>query len=672
MKKVLSLVIAMLLLFAVCIPCLSYADTNTVSVIFDGKDFATTEFNISWKPDSIGEYALGASEYDGVYFFLQEADQTSSTFAKYDEVNKKPAAIIEGSSFNGLQLLVSPSLESENFNKEKLGVVINGDVYELSGESYDLSSFKGTSITVTGIVLMKDVKTTSNTTETTETTENTNETNNVNVDTKYTYSSITTFKGSLVDNNTETTVYFNGSKEGKSVTLANVSYADTSMYNDYNNWFNNNKLYLFTKDYPSTELKNIILTIDGNETVFNSIESYNSKVDELVNKAVSNKKVELAKANKTSGTVKVETKHYYERNVDVVIPVYTLIDKVVVSGATTTLEYGKKPVFTASLDTDNKDLSVCEEWYCYDTDNKYRSISSDENMNDEDCLISSIEKGNLYNYQPYVEISDSSNYRFVEEPVFVVNGKEYRGYSALYGTTAYLSIGAITFPTVSEEVKEENNENVSKANEEKIKEMIKNDDFTGLDEDVVNYLKDAVENGDEIGGYIDCSVVSKDLIEEEYGNDEETLNKINEKINSASGTLLGFYDINDYITVNGVTVGNMKELKEPVKVCIPLLVDLPELEDGQERTFSIIRIHKNPDGTVEVEEIPCTVENGMIIFWTDRFSLYIPKYTDKSTTTEAGEKASITPKTGDDIVLVALTIVVAIIGTSIIEVKKRN
>ena len=34
-------------------------------------------------------------------------------------------------------------------------------------------------------------------------------------------------------------------------------------------------------------------------------------------------------------------------------------------------KYGKKPVFTASLDTDNKDLSVCEEWYCYDTDNKY-------------------------------------------------------------------------------------------------------------------------------------------------------------------------------------------------------------------------------------------------------------------------------------------------------------
>ena len=88
-----------------------------------------------------------------------------------------------------------------------------------------------------------------------------------------------------------------------------------------------------------------------------------------------------------------------------------------------------------------------------------------------------------------------------------------------------------------------------------------------------------------------------------------------------------------------------------------------KVKEGYTRKYSVIRLHTNDDGTMEISKIEKVDENkdGTVTFETDRFSTYILTYEDTKKTTN--------PDTGDNMLVYFAAAVMSVIGLALTTLR---
>ena len=164
-----------------------------------------------------------------------------------------------------------------------------------------------------------------------------------------------------------------------------------------------------------------------------------------------------------------------------------------------------------------------------------------------------------------------------------------------------------------------------------------------LDPVVAAAIVDARDNNKEITVDLTTDTITEDDL------DQATIDKINETVKEDE-VILGYFDIDLNVLVDGQEVGKLTRLENPIKITVDakdLIKDLPKEESGYTRTYVVIRLHNG-----ETDIIPATLNaDGTIDFVTDRFSTYTIAYTDIKN-----------PKTGDSIIYFIVMLGVSILG----------
>lgn len=127
--------------------------------------------------------------------------------------------------------------------------------------------------------------------------------------------------------------------------------------------------------------------------------------------------------------------------------------------------------------------------------------------------------------------------------------------------------------------------------------------------------KDALKNGDDIS----LKLIVKDI--------DNTINEeIKQKLIAFSDYEMGqFLDIHIEKYINNIIVNNLNELPSKIKI----VIDIPKELRKPGRTFYLLRMHKNPDGTEVISEITDMDNNdNTFTFETNQFSTYAIVYTD--------------------------------------------
>ena len=164
---------------------------------------------------------------------------------------------------------------------------------------------------------------------------------------------------------------------------------------------------------------------------------------------------------------------------------------------------------------------------------------------------------------------------------------------------------------------------------------------------------------------VEITVKVAELAEEE---NSEMVAAVNEKVEGAS--LVGLYDITLPVTINGEAAGELSELAKPITLKLAIPEGLPEVAEGLERVYYVVRNHNG-----EVEVLNTTVnEDNTISFETDAFSTYALAYVDQEPTAEEpvvdGEKDE-TPKTGI-IANVEIAVAVVLVAAVALVVVNKN
>lgn len=164
---------------------------------------------------------------------------------------------------------------------------------------------------------------------------------------------------------------------------------------------------------------------------------------------------------------------------------------------------------------------------------------------------------------------------------------------------------------------------------------------------------------------VEITIKVAELAEEE---NSEMVAAVNEKVEGAS--LVGLYDITLPVTINGEAAGELSELAKPITLKLAIPEGLPEVAEGLERVYYVVRNHNG-----EVEVLNTTVnEDNTISFETDAFSTYALAYVDQEPAAEEpvvdGEKDE-TPKTGI-IANVEIAVAVVLVATVALVVVNKN
>ncbi len=133
-----------------------------------------------------------------------------------------------------------------------------------------------------------------------------------------------------------------------------------------------------------------------------------------------------------------------------------------------------------------------------------------------------------------------------------------------------------------------------------------------------------------------------------------------------SGEVIGTYlDINLYKRIGRSNI-KISSTDGKIKISLTLPESLINNDLNKTRTYYVIRLH---DG--EVTRIPVTLENGMITFESDKFSVYAISYVDKLLdTTVQTNKVLNNPKTGDNALIYLSLLVISFM--SLIVLRKVN
>ena len=167
---------------------------------------------------------------------------------------------------------------------------------------------------------------------------------------------------------------------------------------------------------------------------------------------------------------------------------------------------------------------------------------------------------------------------------------------------------------------------------------------------------------------VEIAVKVAEAAEEENANVVEA---VNEKVAGAS--LVGLYDITIPVTINGESAGELTELSNPITLSVAIPEGLPEVAEGYERVYYVVRDHNG-----EIEVLNTTVnDDNTISFESDKFSTYALAYVDQEVEAEEptvdGEKDD-TPKTGimANIEIAAIIVLVATVALVVVNKNKNK
>ena len=158
---------------------------------------------------------------------------------------------------------------------------------------------------------------------------------------------------------------------------------------------------------------------------------------------------------------------------------------------------------------------------------------------------------------------------------------------------------------------------------------------------------------------IEVEVKEKEITNTEKETIEDAVNKKDSDIK-----VTNYIDITINVkdADNGNSLGELSTVKDVITFTIEIPANLPEVAEGYERVFYIVRNH---DG--EIELLNATETNGKLEFKSNKFSTYAVAYKDVEKTIQNNEK---NPKTGDHIIAYAIVSIISIAG--IIILKKKN
>lgn len=166
--------------------------------------------------------------------------------------------------------------------------------------------------------------------------------------------------------------------------------------------------------------------------------------------------------------------------------------------------------------------------------------------------------------------------------------------------------------------------------------------------------------------------------------------KIETEVNKKDSDLV----VTDYMEITitvkdseeGKTLGNLETVEKTITFTVPVPEDLPEVADGYERVFYIVRNHNG-----KIELLDAKETSGKLEFESDKFSTYAIAYKDvkknsdtninedetnnsnTSDKTENKENTDVTiPKTGDSVTVYAIIAVVSCIGLAVTIKMRKN
>ena len=358
------------------------------------------------------------------------------------------------------------------------------------------------------------------------------------------------------------------------------------------------------------------------------------------------------------------------------------IDEIVIDNINFDLVIGKKPIFTAKYDenkiivteafTEDKENGKTNGYNAYYFQGESSSGLGDSSEDEEDLSFELVEKDTDYIYSLIVQTNFYNKeyaYIFTDTPKVILNGSvidaEFKA-AEVTGDTDEESASSfnkymkyiINIKKVTP--REENDREKSESDAIKdITEQILNDikngvEIKGLSEELIDTIKNAPEGSD-----IKFEVRTPSLSVTNY---EEDVNKINE----VSENILGYYNIEVVVTINGNDAGNVTELKKTIQITLPKVSNTTEVKEGYTRTYYVIRVH---DG--KAEKLVATLnEDGTISFESDKFSSYAIAYEDVAN--KVDEEIE-NPNTLDNINISIILLVISIsIMTTIGLIYKKN
>ena len=205
-----------------------------------------------------------------------------------------------------------------------------------------------------------------------------------------------------------------------------------------------------------------------------------------------------------------------------------------------------------------------------------------------------------------------------------------------------------------EEVKDTKSE-MTKAAEEEASKLLEAYMKDGTIKGATKELFDKIIAADEAGKDISLEVSIPAIDEKNVPS--EDVKKVAEKMPKGA-KIAAYYDINLLIKIEGEEVGKITELNNGITITVPIPTDLPKVEDGYTREYTIIRVHEGI-----AEELKATVKDGNVSFKTDKFSTYALGYKDVKNETN--------PKTGDSIIIMSTIFAIAVIGSGVVSTMKK-
>ena len=226
-----------------------------------------------------------------------------------------------------------------------------------------------------------------------------------------------------------------------------------------------------------------------------------------------------------------------------------------------------------------------------------------------------------------------------------VNGVE-KTYEATTGNQVKLTIAEVNAIAPEVKVKTEEDSNV-----------------TITDEDVTDIFDESLKADDTLKDLLESEGdVTVELVAKDATASEEETKKFEEAL--TDGTIAGYVDIVINVTKNGGEVKHLTELTKAIDLAVQL-PEMPELEDGYERSYYILREH---NGKIDKIEATLSEDGSSLLFASDKFSKYAVVYVD----TKIAEDEEEAPETLDA-GLTYVGLAVLSLGAAIISVKKlRN
>ena len=295
-----------------------------------------------------------------------------------------------------------------------------------------------------------------------------------------------------------------------------------------------------------------------------------------------------------------------------------------------------------------------------------------------------IEEGKDYFVTVSLDIPDSSEYRFANDLQVTANGSSvYRIDNVdLTWTTFLVKVPSTTErPPEDEEttiiVKPAENTDLNNSASEAVEQLVTNivdgKEVAGVSDELKSKIIQAVDDGKAIVIEVSKSEVNKEEVKEDA---DKITNKIGE-----SATLCALYDVDVNVSIDGAVVGTITNLGEAVRLTFNKPTDVPEVEDGFKRVWTISSVHDGVAKTYETTDNGDTLSCESSVFSTYAISYEDVKEAGESTSETATETSDTTtgvdvasnPKTGDNIfiwVSIMGVSIIGFIGTSYLTKRK--